>query len=226
MLHRVISDALQTGGVREIAAEKGALRIARGEGAEVQVDAVSATGKPLFSFSLTRDSCVLKGPLNAEEFHVKYGSEAEVLRGMRKTISRAVPQQSNEFDLQKERMPSAPVGAEAPSIGTPERARFDLVRNLDQALTDAAGKKVERRGFLVGDRVFDLYRSPRDPYEFTMEVGSVDGLRDSLIGGRVVASLSKAAYHNPDDRAVTGNERDAIQTITDWLGRIGLRANQ
>jgi len=175
---------------------------------------------------LTRDSCVLKGPLNAEEFHVRYGPEAEVLRGMRKTISRAVPQPSKEFDLQKERMPSAPVGAEAPSIGTPERARFDLVRNLDQVLTDAAGKRVERRGFLVGDRVFDLYRSPRDPYEFTMEVGSVDGLRDSLIGARVVASLSKAAYHNADDRGVTGAEREAIETINDWLRRVGLRAKQ
>lgn len=224
MLHRVVSDALQTGGVREIAAERGALRIDKGAGDEVQIQALSATGKPLFSYSLTRSSCVLQGPLNAEEFRARYGPEAEVLRGMRKTISRVVPQQGQEFDLLRERMPSAPVGGEAPSIGTPERARFDLVRKLDEALSDVGGKKLERRGFLVGGRVYDLYRSARDPYEFTMEVGSVDGLRDSLIGARVVASLGKAAYHNADDRGVTGTEREAIETITEWLGRVGLRA--
>jgi hypothetical protein len=224
-LHRVVSAALRERGPCDIPAEKGTVRLHPSEQGEVRIEALSSSGKSLFTFMLTRGSCVLAGGIDAEVFRERFGSEAVVLRGIRKTIERSRPiEKDGQFNLNSERMPKTPLEGEPPRGGTLERERFDYVKQLDQALTNSEGRKVEMKGFLVGDRVFDIRRNGSDPYSFVVEVGSRDGHRDSLLGPRVVASLGGISYHNSDDAAPAGSEQNAIRTLADWMSRLGLAA--
>jgi hypothetical protein len=224
-LHRVVSETLKDRGPCEIPVERGSLRLSRGEGEEVKIEAISVSGSSLFSFTLTKNSCVLGSEIQPERFRERFGSELDVVRGMRERLGCSVPLGERiKVDMNKERMPKTPLEGDPPKAGTVERLRFDYIKELDRALTDPHGNKMQERGFVVGDRVFDISRGKQDPFTFQFEVRSRDGVHDGEVwsGARVVASLDGISNHNPDDNASVGSERNAMERLSNWMSRVGL----